>query len=51
MKWGTLRPQIMASIIVLGILSCIGIFQGFNEIATGCVGGNTGLGFKLLENE
>ena len=51
MKWGTLRPQIMASIIVLGILSGIGIFQGFNEIGTGCVGGITGLGFKLLENE
>ena len=51
MKWGTLRPQIMASIIVLGVLSCIGIFQGFNEIATGCGGGITGLGFKLLENE
>jgi len=51
MKMGTLRPQIMASIIVLGVLSCIGIFQGFNEIATGCVGGTTGLGVKLSANE
>tara|TARA_R110002096_G_scaffold180269_1_gene357539 strand:+ start:828 stop:983 length:156 start_codon:yes stop_codon:yes gene_type:complete len=51
MKMGTLRPQIMAAIVVLGILSCIGIMQGFNEIGTACIGGITGLGFKLLESE
>tara|TARA_R100000234_G_scaffold26618_1_gene15359 strand:- start:181 stop:342 length:162 start_codon:yes stop_codon:yes gene_type:complete len=48
---GKLRPQIFLAIIVLGILSCLGIIYEYNEIATGCVGGITGLGFKLLESE
>ena len=48
---GKVRPQIMVAIIVLGTLSVIGIWQGFNEIATGCVGGIIGLGFKVLESE
>tara|TARA_R100000315_G_C5219196_1_gene131471 strand:- start:323 stop:478 length:156 start_codon:yes stop_codon:yes gene_type:complete len=48
---GKVRPQIFLAIIVLGTLSCIGIFQGYNEIATGCVGGIIGLGFKVLESE
>jgi len=55
-KWrkqmmGKLRPQIFLAIIVLGILSCLGIVYEYNEIATGCVGGIIGLGFKVLESE
>jgi len=48
---GKLRPQIFLAIIVLGILSGIGIWQGFNEIATGCTGGIIALGMKLMEAE
>ena len=46
---GVLRPQIFAAILVLGALSCIGIWQGMNEIATGCTGGIIALGMKVLE--
>jgi hypothetical protein len=48
---GKVRPQIFLAIIVLGVLSCLGIFYEYNEIATGCVGGIIGLGFKVLESE
>ena len=47
---GVLRPQIFAAILVLGALSCIGIWQGMNEIATGCTGGIIALGMKGLEH-
>ena len=49
--FGKLRPQIFLSIIVLGILSSLGVWQGYNEIATRCVGGIIALGMKVLENE
>ena len=49
--FGKLRPQIFLAIIVLGVLSAIGAIQGYNEIATGCVGGIIALGMKVLENE
>ena len=48
---GKLRPQIFLAIIVLGVLSGIGIWQGYNEIATGCTGGIIALGMKLMEAE
>ena len=48
---GKLRPQIFLAIIVLGLLSGIGVWQGMNEIATGCTGGIIALGMKVLESE
>ena len=51
MKLGTIRPQIFLAILVLGALSGIGIWQGYNEIATGCTGGIIALGMKLMEAE
>ena len=48
---GRIRPQIFLAIIVLGVLSCLGIFYEYNEIATGCVGGIIALGMKVLESE
>ena len=48
---GKVRPQIFLAIIVLGVLSSIGVFAGYNEIATGCVGGIIALGMKVLEAE
>jgi ABC-type Na+ efflux pump permease subunit len=51
LMFGKLRPQIFLSIVVLGVLSALGVWAGFNEIATGCVGGIIALGMKVLENE
>ena len=48
---GKFRPQIFLAIIVLGILSGLGIWQGMAEIATGCTGGIIALGMKLMEAE
>jgi hypothetical protein len=48
---GKVRPQIFLAIIVLGILSCVGIWADYNEIASGCVGGIIALGMKVLEAE
>ena len=48
---GKLRPQIFLAIIVLGILSAVGVWQGYAEIATGCTGGIIALGMKVLESE
>ena len=48
---GKLRPQIFLAIIVLGLLSGVGVWQGMNEIATGCTGGIIALGMKVLESE
>tara|TARA_R110002096_G_scaffold180254_1_gene357519 strand:+ start:381 stop:566 length:186 start_codon:yes stop_codon:yes gene_type:complete len=48
---GKIRPQIFIAILGLSILAIYGIQNEMNEIATGCIGGITGLGFKLLEGE
>ena len=48
---GKVRPQIFIAILGLCILAVYGIQNEMNEIATGCIGGITGLGFKLLEGE
>ena len=48
---GKPRPQIFLAILGLSVLAIYGIQNGMNEIATGCIGGITGLGFKLLEGE
>ena len=46
-----LRPQILLSILVLGIISCMSIFRTEEYIAvvTGCTGGIIALGMKLLD--
>jgi hypothetical protein len=46
-----IRPQILVSIIGLSLIAILGIQHGNIEVTTGCIGGITGLGFKLLENE
>ena len=48
---GKLRPQIFLAIIVLGVLSAVGVWQGYTEIATGCTGGIIALGMKVHEAE
>ena len=46
-----IRPQIFLAIIVLGILSALGLWQGFSEIASGCTGGIIALGMRLMDSE
>ena len=46
-----IRPQILVAIIGLSLIAILGIQHGNIEVTTGCIGGITGLGFKLLENE
>ena len=47
---GKLRPQIFLAIIVLGMLSAIGVWQGYTAIAPGSTGGIIALGMKVLES-
>jgi hypothetical protein len=47
----SIRPQIFLAIGVLGILSIVGIFAGYNEISTAGVSGIIALGMKVLEAE
>jgi len=52
MTWlGKIRPQIFLALVVMGIISVLSIQYGYVEIATGCIGGITALGMKLLEAE
>ena len=48
---GKVRPQIFLAILVLGVMSAIGVWAGYTEIATGCTGGIIALGMKVLEAE
>ena len=50
MDWmGKIRPQILVSILGLTGIAMIGLYYGMVEVATACIGGVTGLGFKILE--
>jgi len=52
MNWmSKIRPQILVAIIGLSVIAVLGIIHSNIEVTTGCIGGITGLGFKLLENE
>ena len=46
-----IRPQILVAILGLAIIAIVGLQLDMVEVATGCIGGITGLGFKLLEAE
>ena len=49
-----IRPQIILAILVLGIVSCLSLFQDGDQyiaIVTGCTGGIIALGMKLLDGE
>tara|TARA_Y100000310_G_scaffold331200_1_gene404338 strand:- start:977 stop:1135 length:159 start_codon:yes stop_codon:yes gene_type:complete len=52
MSWiSKVRPQILVAILGLTVIAIIGLNNGAIEVTTGCIGGVTGLGFKLLEAE
>jgi hypothetical protein len=44
-----IRPQILLAIMALGALALYAVNQQYVEIATGCIGGVTALGMRLLE--
>ena len=44
-----IRPQILLAILALGALALYAVNQQYVEIATGCIGGVTALGMRLLE--
>jgi len=45
------RPSILLAIAALGIVAYMGVSSGHIEVSTGCIGGITALGMKLLEAE
>ena len=50
MSWmGKIRPQILVSILGLTAIALYGLNHEMVEVATACIGGVTGLGFKILE--
>ena len=44
-----IRPQILLAILALGSLALYAVHHSYVEIATGCIGGITALGMRLLE--
>ena len=44
------KLQIMAAIIILGVIALYSLYKGLTEVATGCTGGIIALGMKLLEH-
>ena len=46
-----LRPQILAAILVLGIMGVVAMLMGYPEVATATPAGIVALGMKLLESE
>ena len=51
MKMNTIRPQIMAAILLLGTITIYAIFSDMVEIATGTVGGMVALAMKVMEGD
>jgi uncharacterized membrane protein len=48
---GKIRPQVLASISILGAIALYGLSLGNIEVATACIGGITALSMKLLEDD
>jgi len=46
---GKLRPQILAAIVLLGIISILGMFKGMNEVTVGCIAGIIALAKDVLQ--
>jgi hypothetical protein len=45
-----IRPQILLAILALGSFALFATHHAYVEIATGCIGGITALGMRLLES-
>ena len=46
---GKIRPQILAAILLLGLISILGMFQGMNEVTVGCIAGIIALAKDVLQ--
>lgn len=44
------KLQICMAIAILGIIAVVGLLLKLSEVATGCIGGITALGMRLLEH-
>lgn len=48
--WTQIRPQILAAMVMLSIITVFAIHHGLTEIAVGAVTGIVGLGNRILES-
>ena len=46
---GKVRPQILAAILLLGLISILGMFKGMNEVTVGCIAGIIALAKDVLQ--
>ena len=48
---GKIRPQIFLALCILGIVAILGIREGLNEIAVGCIAGIIALAKDVLQSD
>lgn len=48
---GTVRPQIMASILILGAIAYYGVLKDMNEVTTMCIAGVIALAKDVLQSD
>jgi len=48
---GKLRPQIFLALCILGIIAYMGIQNGLNEVAVGCIAGIIALAKDVLQSD
>lgn len=48
---GTIRPQIMVSILILGVVSFYAVSIDMNEVATMCIAGVIALAKDVLQSD
>jgi len=55
MNWfsgvGKIRPQIFLALCILGVVAVLGIREGLNEIAVGCIAGIIALAKDVLQSD
>ena len=55
MNWfngvGLIRPQIFLALCILGVVAVLGIREGRNEIAVGCIAGIIALAKDVLQSD
>jgi len=55
MNWfngvGLIRPQIFLALVILGVVAVLGIREGLNEIAVGCIAGIIALAKDVLQSD
>ena len=48
---GKIRPQIFLALCILGLVAVLGIREGLNEIAVGCIAGIIALAKDVLQSD